>query len=97
MSCAHAETFDLLIRGGTVVDGSGGTPSVADVGVRGDRIVFVGDARKAGHAGARELDATALVVAPGFIDPHTHAYRDLLKPGGNTERILIRLKNLQRI
>jgi N-acyl-D-aspartate/D-glutamate deacylase len=80
---SHAETFDVLIRGGTIVDGSGGAPYVADVGVRGDRIAFVGDAGKEGHSGTRVLEARSLVVAPGFIDPHTHAYRDLLRPKGN--------------
>lgn len=49
----------------------------ADVGVRGDRIAFVGDARRAGVRAARTIDATGLVVAPGFIDPHTHTAGDL--------------------
>lgn len=62
--------FDLMLEGGTVVDGSG-TPGVrADVGIREGRIVAVGDL--SGARAARRLDATGLVVAPGFIDPHTH-------------------------
>jgi N-acyl-D-aspartate/D-glutamate deacylase len=61
--------FDLLIRNGTIVDGSGGEPFVADVGVEGDRITEV--AR--GLSGARrEIDADGRLVTPGFIDPHTH-------------------------
>lgn len=66
---------DVLIRGGRVIDGSGGQPINADVGITGDRIVFVGDGKniKAG----RTIDATGLIVAPGFIDPHTHANADL--------------------
>ena len=61
--------FDLVIRGGLVVDGSGLAPYTADVAVRGDRIAQVG--RVAGQ-GAREIDADGLVVTPGFIDVHTH-------------------------
>ncbi|HVZ77653.1 MAG TPA: amidohydrolase family protein, partial [Gemmatimonadaceae bacterium] len=49
-----------------------------------DRIVFVGDARRAHVTGARTLDATGLVVAPGFIDPHTHTAEDLSSPDGRT-------------
>lgn len=64
---------DLLIAGGRVIDGSGGAPRIADVGVRGDRIVFVGK----GQATARRtIDAKGLTVAPGLIDPHTHSGGD---------------------
>ncbi|HSQ25372.1 MAG TPA: D-aminoacylase [Pyrinomonadaceae bacterium] len=68
---------DLLIQNGTLVDGSGKKPRKADVGIRGDRIVFVGDARKSHMQAARTIDATGLIVAPGFIDPHTHTLSDL--------------------
>lgn len=68
-----ADSVDLLIRGGTVQDGSGRPGRVTDVGVRGDRIVFVGDAAAARVAAGRVLDARGLVVVPGFIDPHTHS------------------------
>src|SRR5207302_442760 len=71
------QQFDLLILHGKLVDGSGKKPRTADVGIRGDRIVFVGDARKAHLNAARTIDATDLVVAPGFIDPHTHTLGDL--------------------
>lgn len=67
----------LLIRGGTVIDGTGAAPRVADVAISGDSIVFVGDARRAGVQGQREIDAKGLIVAPGFIDPHTHTFGDL--------------------
>jgi N-acyl-D-aspartate/D-glutamate deacylase len=62
-------TYDLVVRGGSVIDGNGGEPRTADVAVTGDRIVEVG--RVAG-AGAREIDAAGAVVAPGFVDIHTH-------------------------
>ena len=62
-------SFDFVIRGGLVVDGTGLAPYTADVAVSGDRIAQVG--RVAGQ-GAREFDADGLVVTPGFIDVHTH-------------------------
>ena len=71
------QQLDLLILHGKLVDGSGGKPRTADVGIRGDRIVFIGNARKANVMAARTIDATGLVVAPGFIDPHTHTLGDL--------------------
>ena len=62
-------TADLVIRNGTVVDGSGGPVRRADIAVEGDRITAVGDQIAKGR---RELDADGLLVTPGFIDPHTH-------------------------
>lgn len=77
----HAQQqVDILIRGGTVVDGTGSQPRRADVGIRGDRITFVGNAATSRIAGKRTIDATGLVVAPGFIDSHTHTEGDLSKP-----------------
>ena len=72
-----AQQLDVLIRGGTVVDGTGTAPRRADVGVRGDRITFVGDAAQRGVTAEHTIDATGLIVAPGFIDPHTHSSGDL--------------------
>lgn len=70
-------TVDVLIRGGSVVDGTGAPPRQADVAIRGDRIVFVGDASHAGLHARRVIDAAGLVVTPGFIDAHTHTEGDL--------------------
>lgn len=67
----RAQKLDLLILHGKLVDGSGKKARPADVGISGDRIVFVGDASKAHVTAARTIDATGLIVAPGFIDPHT--------------------------
>jgi N-acyl-D-amino-acid deacylase len=61
--------YDLIVRGGTLVDGTGAKPQTADVGVRDGRVVEIG--RIAGHA-ARDIDADGLVVTPGFVDIHTH-------------------------
>lgn len=61
--------LDLLIKGGTVVDGSGGEPFVADVGVRDGRIVAVGTLSEAAH---ETVHALGLWVTPGFVDIHTH-------------------------
>jgi len=61
-------SHDVVIRGGTVVDGAGAPGRRADVAIDGDRIAEIGD----GLTGARELDASGQVVSPGFIDIHTH-------------------------
>jgi len=61
--------FDLVIRGGTVVDGSGGAPFEADVAVKDGRIAVVG---KVAGRGAEEIDAKGKIVTPGFVDVHTH-------------------------
>jgi N-acyl-D-aspartate/D-glutamate deacylase len=67
---------DLVIRNGLVVDGTGGEPFVGDIAVDGDRIVEVTPAGVIGHqtrsVARRELDAEGLVVAPGWVDVHTH-------------------------
>ena len=75
-----AQVVDLLLRGGTVIDGTGAAPRAADVGIRGDRIVFLGDASSAHLTPTRTIDVKGLVVAPGFIDPHTHTQGDLGSP-----------------
>lgn len=61
--------YDLVIRGGTVVDGSGRAPFVADVAVTGDRIVKIGTGL---GPGTEEIDAVGRIVTPGFVDIHTH-------------------------
>jgi N-acyl-D-amino-acid deacylase len=77
---------DVLILHGSVVDGSGKKPRKTDLGIRGDRIIFVGDARKAQIQAARTIDATGLIVAPGFIDPHTHTIGDLTSEQTNSNQ-----------
>ena len=71
------DSVDILIQRGTVYDGSGTPGRIADVGIRGDRITFVGDASQARLVGRRVIDATGFIVAPGFIDPHNHLLASL--------------------
>jgi len=68
---------DMLIAGGMVYDGSGGEGRVQDVVLLDDSILYVGPDASERYTATRYVDATGLVVAPGFIDPHTHADGDL--------------------
>ena len=77
--------FDLVIRGGTVVDGLGSAPFAADVAVKDGVIVEVG---RVSGKGAEEIDATGLLVTPGFVDVHTHydgqiTWENRLSPSSN--------------
>ena len=68
--------FDIVVRHGLLVDGTGAPRRHADVGIVGRRVAAIGDL--SGAVGAIEIDATARVVAPGFIDAHTHDDRYLM-------------------
>ncbi len=81
---AGGEPFDLLITGGTVVDGTGAAPFRADVAIRGDRIVRVSREPIAAERALRVIDATGRVVAPGFIDIHAHLDPLLRLPGAES-------------
>ena len=70
-------TFDLLLRNGLVVDGSGAEGFRTDVGIRGGKIIRVGDLSKAGAE--RTIDVSGLVVTPGFVDMHNHSDMTLLE------------------
>jgi N-acyl-D-aspartate/D-glutamate deacylase len=77
--CSGKRTdFDVLIVGGRVIDGTGKPPFQADVGIRGDTIVEIGDLRS--RRAEETIDAQGLVVSPGFIDLHTHCDRGLSEP-----------------
>lgn len=78
-SPSREATYDVLLRGGTVYDGSGSDPFVSDVAVRGDRIVAIGDLHEA--KGRLELDAHGLALAPGFINMLSWATESLLVDG----------------
>jgi len=62
-------SYDLLIKNGTVVDGTGAPGRVADVAIKGEMIAEIG---KIQDGAAKTIDADGLIVAPGFVDPHTH-------------------------
>jgi N-acyl-D-aspartate/D-glutamate deacylase len=64
-----ASTYDIVIRGGTIMDGNGGTPYIGDVAVKDGKISAVGVVT---GSGAEEIDAKGLSVTPGFVDIHTH-------------------------
>jgi N-acyl-D-amino-acid deacylase len=78
LNFARAETYDLIIRGGRIVDGTGNPAYFAEIGVKRGRIATIG--RIAGQA-KTEIDAKGLIVAPGFIDVHTHADEVAGQPG----------------
>jgi N-acyl-D-amino-acid deacylase len=77
--------FDLIIRGGHIVDGTGNPWFSGDVGITGDRIAAVG--QLASGKARREIDVRGLVVAPGFIDMHTHSDQPLLDDGNAESKV----------
>jgi N-acyl-D-amino-acid deacylase len=82
---AADDACDLLIRGGRIVDGTGNPWFVGDVAIRGDKIVAVGRVREA--MAKRTIDAKGLIVAPGFIDMHSHSDYLLLEDGDAQSKI----------
>lgn len=83
--CTQPVHYDLIVRGGTVVDGTGIAPTPGDVAITGDRIITVGNlsAASAGHV----IDATGLIVAPGFIDVQGQSGTTLLADGNGESHL----------
>jgi hypothetical protein len=77
-SCAEpgSPPAGLLLLGGALLDGTGAEAMAGDLAVTGDRITFIGDAREAGVEARDTLDASGLLVTPGFVDMHSHAELD---------------------
>jgi len=82
----QAPAYDLLIRNGTLIDGTGNPWFRGDVAVKGDRIAVVGRV-PAGVSARQTIDAQGLVVSPGFIDMHSHSDRPLLEDGAAQSKI----------
>jgi N-acyl-D-amino-acid deacylase len=79
LGCAPAPQHDVVIRHGTVYDGTGAVAKVEDLGIDGDRVVARGDL--SGAKGRQEVDATGLAVAPGFINMLSHSETSLIADG----------------
>jgi N-acyl-D-amino-acid deacylase len=84
--CCSSTQIDLVIRNGFLVDGSGQPGEIQDIGVYRGRIVLIGP--NLPHKGTLEIDASGLVVCPGFIDVHSHAEEGLLERPDNHNNIL---------
>jgi N-acyl-D-amino-acid deacylase len=80
-SCKKEIYADILIKNGTVYNGIDSIPSHISIAIKDDKIIFIGDENTVSINASKIIDATGLIVCPGFIDPHTHADRDLV----NTE------------
>lgn len=78
-ACDSPPHYDVLVKGGTIYDGSGAAPTVGDVAITGDRIMAVGNLGDA--SATEEIDATGLAVAPGFINMLSWAVTDLIIDG----------------
>jgi len=76
-SLASAQEYDVIIRGGTVYDGSGNAPLKKDVGIKGDRVAFIGDLSK--QTAPLMIDASGMAVAPGFINMLSHSMMTLVR------------------
>ncbi|MBW2090534.1 MAG: amidohydrolase family protein [Deltaproteobacteria bacterium] len=77
-------SYDVIIKDGTIINGTMAVPTVADIGIQGDKIEKIG--RITGQA-ARVIDAKDLIVAPGFIDVHTHCDSTFMRSGSLVERV----------
>src|SRR5678815_6046977 len=78
-SAAPPPDYTVLIRGGTIYDGTGGTPYVGDVAIKGDKIVYVGP--HARGSAARTVDAAGRAVSPGFVNMLSWATESLIADG----------------
>ncbi len=79
LSVSTQDNFDLIIKGGTVYDGSGGSPVKSDVGIKGDKIVKIGNLSRA--KATTVVDATGMAVAPGFINMLSWATESIIVDG----------------
>ena len=85
VSLAAAQDFDVLIRGGRIVDGTGNPSFVGDLGIRDGKVAAMG--RLADKSAKQTIEAAGLIVAPGFIDIHNHSDNSILVDG-NAESMI---------
>src|SRR6187549_1343604 len=85
MSSCRKQEYEIVIRGGTVYDGSGKAGVISDIGINGDTVAYIGDL--SGAVGKKEIDAKGLAVAPGFINMLSHAEVSLLFDGNSESDI----------
>ncbi len=88
LSALHAEEAadaDILLKGGTIIDGTGGPPYEGSVLIRDGRIVAVGQVANSGGAG-KTIDCQGLIISPGFIDLHNHSDYTIFKPEARSAR-----------
>ncbi len=85
LAACKKQTFDIVIRGGTVYDGTGKPGVTADVGINADTVAFIGDLKNA--VGKKEIDAKGMAVSPGFINMMSHAEVSLLFDGNSQSDI----------
>ena len=83
---AYAADYDVLIRNGTIYDGTGAPPYSADLAISGDRLTTIGDLSD--YSADMEIDADGLAVAPGFFNMLSHAHASLLTDGRAMSDIL---------
>lgn len=86
--CSDTSSYDVILANGTVVDGTGKPGYSSDVGIRGETIAKIGNLKKA--KSENRIDATGLVVAPGFLDAHSHSDSTLRSPKFRTNENFIR-------
>jgi len=84
-ACAPPPSHDLILRGGTIYDGSGGEPFVGDVAIDGDTIAGLGDLGNA--VATKEIDVSSLAVAPGFVNMMSWANESLIEDGRSQSNI----------
>ena len=85
VACDFSKDFDLILVGGTLIDGSGQPGKIADVGVKQGVIAAIGDLKD--RSAGRKIDISGLVAAPGFIDYHSHSDDELLLGGEAQSKI----------
>lgn len=78
VSCTKSIYADIVIKNGIVYDGESVNPLLVSIAIKNEKIVFIGNEKQSKIVASKTIDASGLIVCPGFIDPHTHADRELI-------------------